>query len=526
MQRDTYSGATGAVLRNFVSKAIASAELGIASVEVEGTTITFTFEDDTTATMTFPTPADGEDGADGVSIVDVDIDANKHLICTLSDGNTVDAGALPMPSLSNYYTKQQADEKFNPKNNFKTINGNSIIGTGDIPVSGGGGGTEVVANPELSGDEADLEGLKIGNAKYKVPSGGSNVVVNPILSGDEETATSIKVGDEKYVFPVVNTYGFTSSQITMFEGILRAGTYSSDQSSAITAFIESLSESPEPTPKVLTSITAVLNNPTVEQGQTYTPNATVTAHYDDSSSAVVTSGVSYSTIDTSTTGEKTLTISYTENEVTKSTTATVTVTAEPVPKTLSNISSVLTGTYNTNNSISDVTSHITTTATYSDSTTATVTGTYDTSGVTMSTAGTYSIGVSYSEGGVTKTTTVSLTVSQASGGEVIYTKSELVCAVTTDGQKFGDSHTPWVQGSDYKYEFDYEITSNPNDTLTDLRDVNASGQNIFGLNKAEGSTGHISHTITASSTRERQAFVCKNTGYTIKLTNITITKLS
>lgn len=109
MQRDTYSGATGAVLQGFISNAIASAELGIASVEVEGTTITFTFEDETTAEMTFPTPADGEDGEDGVSIVDVDIDANKHLICTLSDGNTVDAGALPMPSLSAYYTKTETD---------------------------------------------------------------------------------------------------------------------------------------------------------------------------------------------------------------------------------------------------------------------------------------------------------------------------------------------------------------------------------------------------------------------------------
>lgn len=108
-RRDEYSGITGSVVRKFISKAIASAELGIASVEVEGTTITFTFEDETTAEMTFPTPADGEDGEDGVSIVDVDIDANKHLICTLSDGNTVDAGALPMPSLTNYYTKTEVD---------------------------------------------------------------------------------------------------------------------------------------------------------------------------------------------------------------------------------------------------------------------------------------------------------------------------------------------------------------------------------------------------------------------------------
>lgn len=35
----------------------------------------------------------------------------------------------------------------------------------------GGGGTEVIANPELSGDEPNLEGLQVGDLKYKVPSG-------------------------------------------------------------------------------------------------------------------------------------------------------------------------------------------------------------------------------------------------------------------------------------------------------------------------------------------------------------------
>lgn len=88
-------------------------------------------------------------------------------------------------------------------------------------------------------------------------------------------------------------------------------------------------------------------------------------------------------------------------------------------KTLSSITALLTGTYDTNNSISDVTSHITVTAHYSDSTTATVTGTFDTSNVVMGTAGTYSIGVSYTEGGVTKTTSVSVVVAQAGGGEPV-----------------------------------------------------------------------------------------------------------
>ena len=46
---------------------------------------------------TGPTGADGQDGqdgADGVSITNVVVNASNHLICTLSDGNTIDAGAI------------------------------------------------------------------------------------------------------------------------------------------------------------------------------------------------------------------------------------------------------------------------------------------------------------------------------------------------------------------------------------------------------------------------------------------------
>ena len=41
---------------------------------------------------------DGQDGADGVSVVGATIDGSNHLILTLSDGNTIDAGALPTPN--------------------------------------------------------------------------------------------------------------------------------------------------------------------------------------------------------------------------------------------------------------------------------------------------------------------------------------------------------------------------------------------------------------------------------------------
>ena len=37
----------------------------------------------------------------------------------------------------------------------------------------GEGGTEVIANPELTGDEANLTGLQVNDIKYKVPQGGT-----------------------------------------------------------------------------------------------------------------------------------------------------------------------------------------------------------------------------------------------------------------------------------------------------------------------------------------------------------------
>ena len=58
-------------------------------MSVDGQTLNIECNDGTHLEMNFPTPADG------VSIVDVDITAQKHLICTLSDGNTIDAGEVP-----------------------------------------------------------------------------------------------------------------------------------------------------------------------------------------------------------------------------------------------------------------------------------------------------------------------------------------------------------------------------------------------------------------------------------------------
>ena len=64
---------------------------GFSSVRVDGLDIIFTLNDGKTATVTVPAPKDGQDG---VSITNVSLNQQSHLICTLSDGTAIDAGLV------------------------------------------------------------------------------------------------------------------------------------------------------------------------------------------------------------------------------------------------------------------------------------------------------------------------------------------------------------------------------------------------------------------------------------------------
>lgn len=64
--------------------------LGIGNMRVQDTTVYFTIaQTGEEVSVTLPTPKDG------ISIESVEIDENNHLICTMSDASTVDAGELP-----------------------------------------------------------------------------------------------------------------------------------------------------------------------------------------------------------------------------------------------------------------------------------------------------------------------------------------------------------------------------------------------------------------------------------------------
>lgn len=84
-----------------LNKKIKGLTSGIKSAVVQGTTITFTMNDGSQQIMTFPTPADGKDGIDGadgkdgVSVKAIEINDDNELICTLEDGNKINAGKFP-----------------------------------------------------------------------------------------------------------------------------------------------------------------------------------------------------------------------------------------------------------------------------------------------------------------------------------------------------------------------------------------------------------------------------------------------
>ena len=93
--------------------------LGFTNVEVNGSTITFTFQDGSTATVTLPTPADGK------SITNVNIDSDGSLICTLSDGTTINAGTVPTVK------GEKGDDGFSPVVTVEEIEGGHKVSIED-----------------------------------------------------------------------------------------------------------------------------------------------------------------------------------------------------------------------------------------------------------------------------------------------------------------------------------------------------------------------------------------------------------
>ena len=73
-----------------LSKKIAAhASSGVQSMSINGQTLIINTKDGGVLTMTFPTPKDG------VSVTDIDINANNQIVFTMSDGTEFISGKIP-----------------------------------------------------------------------------------------------------------------------------------------------------------------------------------------------------------------------------------------------------------------------------------------------------------------------------------------------------------------------------------------------------------------------------------------------
>ena len=77
------------VTYSLTKKIAASALSGVQSMSVNGQTLTINTKDSGVLTMTFPTPKDG------VSVTDIDVNANNQIVFTMSDGSEIISGKIP-----------------------------------------------------------------------------------------------------------------------------------------------------------------------------------------------------------------------------------------------------------------------------------------------------------------------------------------------------------------------------------------------------------------------------------------------
>ena len=99
------------VITYALSKKIAAhAVSGVQSMSINGQTLIINTKDSGVLAMTFPTPKDG------VSVTDIDVNANKQIVFTMSDGTEFISGKIPTvkgdkgdPFTYDDFTQEQLD---------------------------------------------------------------------------------------------------------------------------------------------------------------------------------------------------------------------------------------------------------------------------------------------------------------------------------------------------------------------------------------------------------------------------------
>lgn len=157
-----------------LNKKIKGLTSGIQGASISGTTITFTMADGTKEVMTFPVPTDG------VSVTDVDVNADKHLICTMSDGTSIDAGEIPTIKGDKGFSPTIAENPDNTNEIYKldVINEDGTFTTPNLKGTGGG------LDPDKYYDKAQINALIEPLDKAKHTHDNKDTVLDKLTTND------------------------------------------------------------------------------------------------------------------------------------------------------------------------------------------------------------------------------------------------------------------------------------------------------------------------------------------------------
>lgn len=218
---------------------------GFSSVRVDGLNIIFTLNDGKTATVAVPAPKDG------VSITNVSLNQQNHLICTLSDGTAIDAGLVPQGV-------DGRDAKINGVNTLTIEAGDNITldQEGNIltinSTGGGSGGTSNYTNltnkPKIN--NVELKGNKSLNDLGIQPAG------NYALESEIPTKTSDLTNDSGFITGYTETDPTVPSHV---KNITQANITSWNNKSDFSGNYNDLTNKPT-IPVVPTNVSAFTND--------------------------------------------------------------------------------------------------------------------------------------------------------------------------------------------------------------------------------------------------------------------------
>ena len=189
-----------------LSKKIAAHAIsGVQSMSINGQTLIINTKDSGVLTMTFPTPKDG------VSVTDIDVNANNQIVFTMSDGTEIISGKIPTvkgdPGFSPIITENADNTDKIYKLDITTAD--STFTTPNLKGADGQGGTGG------SGEENIIDSISV-NGVNVAPDENKNVDI---------TVPNIYVGDTEPIDDNVEVWFNPNGESSSIEGTAETITY-------------------------------------------------------------------------------------------------------------------------------------------------------------------------------------------------------------------------------------------------------------------------------------------------------------